>query len=345
MKKAFITGITGQDGSYLTELLLEKKYDVYGLIQKSQTSKNSNFQLLSLDERYDINQVTIHYGDICDYSSLFRIIQEIQPDEIYHLAAQSDRQFSIISPIETADINALGSLRLFTAVHNLHCNAKIFNASSRELFGTSPLECPQNEDTKFYPDSPYAIAKLFSYYCAIYFREKYGIKIWNGILYNHESPRRGENFITRKITRSVAKILSGKQEKLLIGNLDSVRDWGYAPDYVEAMWMMLQSKQPDEFVIATGNGHTIREFIYNAFQHAGISLRWIETGLNERGICKKTNKTLVYCSPELYRLKEKMSLIGDSSKAQKILKWKPKTDFYTLVKKMVDADLKMEGIL
>ncbi|DAC73157.1 MAG TPA: GDP-mannose 4,6-dehydratase [Thermoplasmata archaeon] len=345
MKKAFITGITGQDGSYLTELLLNKKYEVHGLVQKSVTSATSHFQVLSLDEHYDVNQVTIHYGDICDYPSLIKILQEIQPDEVYHLAAQSDRQISFVSPLETADVNALGSLRVFSAVHDSKCDAKIFNASSRELFGSSPSQCPQNEYTKFNPDSPYAIAKLFAYYCAIYYREKYGMKIWNGILYNHESPRRGKNFITRKITRGVAKILSGKQEKLMVGNLDSVRDWGYAPDYVEAMWMMLQSKRPDDFIVATGTGHTIREYIFYAFSHAGISLEWIGKDLNERGIEKKTNKTLIYCSPELYKLKEKMSLIGDSSKAQKILKWKPKTDFKTLIQKMVDADLKMEGII
>jgi len=343
MKKALITGVTGQDGSYLTELLLDKHYEVHGLIQKSVTSANSHFQVLSLDERYDINQVTIHYGDICDYSSLFKIIQEIQPDEVYHLAAQSDRQISFESPLETAEINALGSLRVFTAVHNSKCNAKIFNASSRELYGSSLSECPQNEETPFHPESPYAIAKLFAYYSAILYREEYGMKIWNGILFNHESPRRGENFITRKITSGVAKIISGKQEILYVGNLDAVRDWGYAPDYVEAMWMMLQSKKPDDYVLATGTGHTIREFISQAFHYAGISLEWTGKGLLEKGVEKKINKIRVCCLPELYKPKEKISLIGNSLKLQKTLQWRSKTDFKTLVQTMMEADLKREG--
>jgi len=343
MKKAFITGITGQDGSYLTELLLDKHYEVHGLIQKSVTPENSRFQVLSLDERFDTNQVVVHYGDICDYSLLFKLIQEIQPDEVYHLAAQSDRQISLESPLETAEINALGSLRIFTAVHNSGCDARIFNASSRELYGSSPSECPQNEETQFHPESPYAIAKLFAYYSAIHYREEYGMKIWNGLLFNHESPRRGENFITRKITSGVAKIMSGEQEMLFVGNLNAVRDWGYAPDYVEAMWMMLQSKKPDDYVLATGTGHTIREFISQAFHSAGISLEWIGKDLLEKGVEKKINKTRVCCLPELYRPTEKRSLIGNLLKAQKILQWKATTDFKTLVKKMVEADLKREG--
>lgn len=343
MKKAFITGITGQDGSYLTELLLDKNYEVHGLIQKSVPPAESHFQVLSIDKHYNINQVRIHHGDICDYSSLLKIIQEIQPDEVYHLAAQSDRQISLEHPLETAEINALGSLQVFTAVHKSECNAKIFNASSRELYGSSPQECPQNEETPFHPESPYAIAKLFAHYSAIYYREKYGMKIWNGILFNHESPRRGENFITRKITSGLAKIISGKQEILYVGNLNAVRDWGYAPDYVEAMWMMLQQKKPDDYVLATGTGHTIREFISEAFRCTGINLNWIGKGLLEKGVEKKINKTRVCCLAELYKPKEKISLIGNSSKSQKNFKWRPKTNFKTLVQKMVEADLKREG--
>lgn len=342
MKKAFITGITGQDGSYLTELLLDKKYEVHGLIEKSSTTTNPNFQVLTLDEKYDVNKVTIHYGDICDYSSLYNVIRYIQPDEIYHLAAQSDKQISFKFPLKTAEINALGSLKLFTAVLNSKCDAKIFNASSRELYGSSPTECPQNELTPFHPDSPYAIAKLFAYYSALHYRYEYGLKIWNGILFNHESPRRGKNFITRKITKEIARIILGKKEILYVGNLDSIRDWGYAPDFVEAMWMMLQSKKPDDYVISTGMGHTIREFITQAFHCAGVSLEWCGNGLHETGVDTKISKTRVCCLPELYKLKEKKPLIGNSSKLEKNLQWQPKTEFKTIIKQMVEFDLETE---
>lgn len=325
MKKAFITGITGQDGSYLTELLLDKHYEVHGLIQKSVTPATSHFQKLSLDERYDINKVMLHYGDITDYRSLLKIIKQIQPDEVYHLAAQSDIQISFENPLETADINALGSLRVFAAIHNSKCNAKIFNASSRELYGSAPSEYPQNEKTPFHPESPYAIAKLFAYHCAIFYRNKYGLKIWNGILYNHESPRRGENFVTRKITHGIARIMTGKQKELVLGNLNAMRDWGYAPDYVEAMWLMLQSKNPDDFIIATSEMHSVQEFLDEAMTCAGV-------------------RVPVKVSKNFLRISDVNHLCGDYHKAKKILGWKPKTTFKKLVRIMMEADMKREGL-
>lgn len=344
MKKAFITGVTGQDGSYLAELLLSKGYEVHGLIRRASTFNRERIEHLHKYHEDQNKGLLLHYGDMTDATSLLHILKEIQPDEVYHLAAQSHVQVSFEVPVYSADADALGTLRLLEGIRaaNLLEKTKIYNASTSELFGSSPEK--QNEQTYFYARSPYAAAKLYAYWIAINYREAYNMKIWNGILFNHESPKRGENFVTRKITISIAKILAGKQDKMYMGNMDAMRDWGYAPDYVEAMWMMLQQETPDNYVIATGETHSVREFIEHAFKEVGISIEWKGSGVNEVGIDSKTKRVFIEVSPRYFRPTDVDCLKGDSSKARDALGWIPKVGFKELVKIMVHADLKKEGV-
>lgn len=347
MPTALITGITGQDGSYLAEFLLEKGYDVHGIMRRSSSFNTERIEHLYLDEWVrDMHRkrlLHLHYGDMTDSSSLIRIIREVKPDEIYNLAAQSHVKVSFDVPEYTADTDAIGTLRLLEAVRILGMEKKcrIYQASTSELFG-KVQEVPQSEKTPFYPRSPYAVAKLYAFWIMKNYRESYGMYTANGILFNHESERRGETFVTRKITLAAARIAAGKQDKLYLGNLDSRRDWGYAPDYVECMWLILQQPQPDDFVIATGEYHTVREFTTLAFAEAGINLKWEGTGLEERGIDTSTGNVLVEVDPRFFRPAEVDQLLGDPSKARTVLGWNPcKTEFKDLVRLMVAADKKL----
>jgi len=336
-----ITGVTGQDGSYLAEFLLEKGYEVHGIVRRASTFNRERIEHLHFYENPTRDNLLLHYGDMTDSSNLIRIIREIQPDEIYHLAAQSHVQISFEVPEYTADADGIGTLRLLEAVRFLGLDetTKIYNASTSELYGNTE-EFPQNEETPFHPRSPYAVAKLYAYYIMLNYREAYNLFTCNGILFNHESPRRGENFVTRKITLSVANIVKGKQKKLYLGNLNAKRDWGYAPDYVEAMWLMLQQKEPKDFVIATGKSHSVREFTEKAFREAGIDIEWKGKDVNEKGIDKKTGKIVIEVSPEYFRPAEVDFLLGDASKANEKLGWRQKVGFHELIKIMVNADLK-----
>ncbi|EKE03654.1 MAG: hypothetical protein ACD_20C00172G0007 [uncultured bacterium] len=325
-KKALITGITGQDGSYLTELLLEKGYEVHGIIRRSSSFNTDRIDHLYSDPHIEGTRLFLHYGDLSDSSNVSRLLEKVAPDEIYHLGAQSHVRVSFDTPEYTGDVTGLGTLRLLDAIKDTQINPKFYQASSSELYG-KVQEVPQKETTPFYPRSPYAVAKLYAYWITVNYRESYNMYACNGILFNHESPRRGETFVTRKITMALAKILAGKQDKLFLGNLDSKRDWGYAKDYVEAMWLMLQQDQPDDYVIATGETHSIREFLDEAFGYVGLD--W---------------KKYVEIDPRYFRPAEVDLLIGDPSKAKKNLGWEPKVTFKELVKIMVDADLKTEGI-
>ncbi|MBN2602962.1 MAG: GDP-mannose 4,6-dehydratase [Candidatus Thermoplasmatota archaeon] len=341
MKKALITGVTGQDGSYLAEFLLEKDYEVHGLVRRASTFNRERIEHLHSYDNPTRENLILHYGDMTDSSNLIRIIKEIQPHEIYHLAAQSHVHISFEVPEYTANADGLGTLRLLEAVRflDLQESTKIYNASTSELFGNSKI-IPQNEETPFNPRSPYAIAKLYSFYITKNFREAYNLFACNGILFNHESPRRGENFVTRKITLSISNILRGKQNKLYLGNLDAKRDWGYAPDYVEAMWLMLQQKRPDDYVISTGESYSVRNFAESAFREIDINLEWIGEGFEERGVNSETGEVLVEVSPDYFRPADVDFLLGDSSKARKELGWEPKIGFNDLVKIMVQADVK-----
>ena len=349
MKKAIITGITGQDGSYLAEFLLEKGYEVHGIIRRSSTFNTGRIEHLYLQEwvrdQRQPRAINLHYGDMTDSSSLIRIIGEIQPDEIYNLAAQSHVKVSFDVPEYTADTDAIGTLRLLEAVRMLGLEKKtrIYQASTSELFGLVQ-EVPQKETTPFYPRSPYGVAKQYGFWITKNYREAYGMFAVNGILFNHESERRGETFVTRKITLAAAAIANGKQDKLYLGNLSARRDWGYAKDYVECMWLILQHPTPEDFVIATGEMHTVREFCTLAFHYAGIELRWEGEGINEKGIDQKTNKVLVEVDPRFFRPTEVEQLCGDPTKAKTLLGWQPtKTSFDTLVRLMVENDLKAYG--
>ncbi len=349
MKKAIITGITGQDGSYLAEFLLEKGYEVHGIIRRSSTFNTGRIEHLYLQEwvrdQRQPRAINLHYGDMTDSSSLIRIIGEIQPDEIYNLAAQSHVKVSFDVPEYTADTDAIGTLRLLEAVRMLGLEKKtrIYQASTSELFGLVQ-EVPQKETTPFYPRSPYGVAKQYGFWITKNYREAYGMFAVNGILFNHESERRGETFVTRKITLAAAAIANGKQDKLYLGNLSARRDWGYAKDYVECMWLILQHPTPEDFVIATGEMHTVREFCTLAFHYAGIELRWEGEGINEKGIDQKTNKVLVEVDPRFFRPTEVEQLCGDPTKAKTLLGWQPtKTNFDTLVRLMVENDLKAYG--
>ncbi len=345
-KVALITGITGQDGSFLAEFLIEKGYEVHGIIRRSSSFNTGRIEHLYLDEWVrDMQQkrlVNLHYGDMTDSSSLIRIIQLVQPDEIYNLAAQSHVKVSFDVPEYTAETDAVGTLRLLEAVRILGFEKKcrIYQASTSELYGLVQ-EVPQKETTPFYPRSPYGVAKLYGFWITKNYRESYGMYAVNGILFNHESERRGENFVTRKITLASARIAQGLQDKLYLGNLDALRDWGYARDYVECMWLILQHPEPEDFVIATGEYHSVREFATRAFQEAGIELRWEGSGIDEKGICTRTNRVLVEVDPKYFRPAEVEQLLGDPSKAKKLLGWNPtKTSFDQLVKIMVQADMK-----
>jgi len=345
-KVALISGITGQDGSFLAEFLIEKGYEVHGVLRRSSSFNTSRIEHLYLDEWVrDMKQsrlVNLHYGDMTDSSSLIRIIQEVKPDEIYNLAAQSHVKVSFDVPEYTAEADAVGTLRLLEAVRilGLEKKTKIYQASTSELYGLVQ-EVPQKETTPFYPRSPYGVAKLYGFWITKNYRESYGMYAVNGILFNHESERRGETFVTRKITLAVARIAQGLQDKLYLGNLDSLRDWGYAKDYVECMWLILQHETPEDFVIATGEYHKVREFATLAFQEAGIELRWEGEGVNEKGIDVATGKVLVEVDPKYFRPAEVEQLLGDPTKARTLLGWNPtKTSFPELVKIMVEHDIK-----
>ncbi len=346
MKKALITGITGQDGSFLAEFLIEKGYEVHGILRRSSSFNTGRIEHLYLDEWVrDMKKkrlVNLHWGDMTDSSSLIRIISEIKPDEIYNLAAQSHVKVSFDVPEFTADADAMGVLRLLEAVRiaGLAETCRIYQASTSELYGMVQ-EVPQKETTPFYPRSPYGVAKLYGYWIMKNYRESYGMYCCNGILFNHESERRGETFVTRKITLAAARIAQGYQDKLYLGNLNSLRDWGYAKDYIECMWLILQQPKPDDFVIATGQYHTVREFCTLAFKEAGIELKWEGDGINEKGICVKTGKTLVEVDPKYFRPAEVDQLLGDPTKAKQLLGWNPqKTSFEELVRIMVAHDMK-----
>ena len=336
MKTALITGVTGQDGSFLAELLIEKGYDVHGTIRRSSVDYRERIAHLEGHPKFHL-----HYADLGDSLSLIQVIGKVRPDEIYNLAAQSHVQVSFDSPEFTANIDATGVLRVLEAVRltGLADKCHIYQASTSELYGKVE-EVPQNEKTPFHPYSPYAVAKLYGHWIVKEYREAYGMFCCSGILFNHESERRGETFVTRKITLAAARIAQGKQEKLYLGNLSSLRDWGYAKDYVECMWLMLQNDKPEDFVIATGEQHSVREFCYHAFKHVGIELEFSGEGENEKGIDKATGKVLIEVSPDFYRPTDVVNLWGDPSKARKELGWDPqKTTFEQLVKIMVDADM------
>lgn len=338
MKKALITGITGQDGSYLAELLLEKGYEVHGLVRRSSISNTGR-----IDGLLAKNLITLHDGDLSDSSSIIRVTNLIKPDEIYNLAAQSHVQVSFDVPEYSGDIDALGVLRILEAVRicGLTKTCRIYQASTSELYGKVE-EVPQTENTPFHPYSPYAVAKQYGYWIVKEYREAYGMYAANGILFNHESERRGENFVTRKITLAAARIRCGLQERLELGNLDSKRDWGYARDYVECMWLMLQQEKPEDFVIATGEQHTVRDFTERAFKAAGIDIRWEGRGIDEKGYDAKTNKELVRVNPAWFRPTDVDNLLGDPTKAKSVLGWNPrKTSYEDLIKIMVSHDLKL----
>lgn len=336
MKKALITGVTGQDGSYLSEFLLEKGYEVHGVIRRSSVDYRERIALLEGHENFHL-----HYGDLTDSMAMVKIVNSVRPDEIYNLAAQSHVQVSFDSPEYTANVVATGVLRILEAVRiaGLENSCRIYQASTSELFGKVE-EVPQNENTPLHPFSPYAVAKLYGYWIVREYRDAYGMFCCSGILFNHESERRGETFVTRKITLAAARIAQGKQDKLYLGNLSSLRDWGYAPDYVECMWMILQHDKPEDFVIATGEQHSVREFATLAFRNVGINLRWEGEGVDEKGIDTATGRVLVEVSPDFYRPTDVVNLLGDPTKARETLGWNPtKTPFEQLVKIMTDSDM------
>lgn len=344
LKKALITGITGQDGSYLAEFLLEKGYEVHGVIRRSSSYNQERLEdVMAEDEAsvmYNNKNFYLHYGDITDTSNIIRLISEIRPHEIYNLAAQSHVRVSFDVPEYTADVDAVGTLRILEAVRILGLTetTRIYQASTSELYG-KVQEVPQSETTPFYPRSPYGVAKMYGFWITKNYRESYNMFAVNGILFNHESERRGETFVTRKITLAAARIAQGKQKELKLGNLDSLRDWGYAKDYVECMWLMLQHDQPEDFVIATGEMHTVREFVELAFKHVGIDIEWSGEGVEEKGINKDTGDILISIDPKFFRPAEVEQLLGTPEKAKRMLGWNPtKTSFEELVKIMVDSD-------
>ena len=341
-KTAFITGITGQDGSYLAEFLLEKGYEVYGLFRRGSTNTTQRIADLMQKKAKEDEKLHLVYGDMTDSMNLVRLIMEIKPDEIYNLAAQSHVAVSFEEPEYTANADGMGVLRILEAVRiaGLEKTTRIYQASTSELYG-KVAEIPQKETTPFHPRSPYGVAKLYGYWITKHYREAYGMYAVNGILFNHESERRGETFVTRKITLAVGNIVNGKQEKLYLGNLNAKRDWGYAKDYVECMWLMLQQEKPEDFVIATGETRTVREFVEKAFEVAGINICWTGEGVNEKGVDGATGKVLVEVSPEFFRPAEVDLLLGDPTKAKTVLGWNPrKTTFEELVRRMVEHDFR-----
>ncbi|HEV3151015.1 MAG TPA: GDP-mannose 4,6-dehydratase [Acidobacteriaceae bacterium] len=340
MKKALITGITGQDGSYLAELLLAKGYQVHGIKRRTSLFNTARIDHLYQDPHVEHQKLLLHYGDLTDTSSLIRVLQQVQPDELYNLAAQSHVMVSFEEPEYTANSDAIGTLRLLEAIRTLGLVGKtrFYQASTSEMFGLVQ-EMPQRETTPFYPRSPYGVAKLYAYWITVNYRESYGIHASNGILFNHESSRRGETFVTRKITRALARIKVGLQDKLYLGNLDAKRDWGHARDYVEMMWLMLQQDQPQDYVIATGHQYSVREFVEHAAAHLGIDLHWKGVGADELGIDEE-GRVIVQVDPRYFRPAEVETLLGDASKAHRELGWQPRINFAELVSEMVTEDLK-----
>ena len=339
-KTALITGVTGQDGSYLAEFLLKKGYKVHGIVRPASTFNRERIDQIYLRSEFQDKKLILHYGDLADSSCLNRIVEKAKPDEIYNLGAQSHVKRSFEIPEYTSETNAVGTLRLLDAIKEIGSDIKFYQASTSELFGNSS-KTPQNETTQFSPCSPYASSKLFSYWITRNYAEAYEIFGCNGILFNHESPRRGESFVTRKITLSVARIKAGIQDKLYLGNLSAKRDWGYAKDYVEAMWLMLQQTKPDDYVIATGKSYTVKHFCEKAFAVAGINLIWDGTGVNEKGMDKNSGNIIVEIDPQYFRPVDVEVLIGDARKAEKILGWQPKVEFNELVEIMVEHDIKL----
>ena len=337
MKKALITGITGQDGSYLTELLLKKGYEVHGIIRRSSSFNTFRIDHLYKDESILNKTLFLHYGDLTDSSNLNRLVEKIQPDEIYNLGAQSHVQVSFELPEYTAEVDGVGTLRFLDAIRETGIKTKFYQASTSELYG-KVQEIPQTEQTPFYPRSPYGVAKLYAYWIVVNYREAYNIFACNGILFNHESERRGKTFVTRKISVAVSKIILGLQDSLSIGNLDAKRDWGYAPEYCEGMWRMLQAEKPDDYVMATGETHAVREFIEESFDVLGEEIIWEGEGIDEKGILKSSGQMVVNINPRYFRPTEVDLLIGDPSKAKTNLGWVPKVTFAELVKIMVTAD-------
>ena len=338
--RALITGITGQDGSYLAELLLTKGYEVHGVIRRSSSFNTGRIDHLYQDPHDPNRRLVLHYGDLNDSSALNRILRIVDPDEIYNLGAQTHVRVSFDTPEYTGDVTGLGATRLLEAIRELQLRPRIYQASSSEMFGKA-LETPQRETTPFYPRSPYGVAKSYAYWMTVNYREAYGLFAVNGILFNHESPRRGETFVTRKITRAAGRIKYGLQDRLYLGNLEAKRDWGYAKDYVRAMWLMLRAEEPDDYVIATGQSHTVREFCELAFARLGMPIEWRDNGIDEKGIDRSTGKTVIEIDPHYLRPTEVDLLQGDASKARRNLGWAPTISFEELVHLMVDADLQL----
>lgn len=337
-KKAFITGVTGQDGSYLAEFLLDKGYEVHAILRRA-----SVFTTQRIDHIFNHQNFYTYHGDLSDSSNLHTLLNRIQPDEVYNLGAQSHVAVSFEVPEYTAEVDAIGTVRLLDAIKDLGLKPRFYQASTSELFGGLPKTAPQNEQTPFYPKSPYGAAKLYAYWVTVNYREAYGLYACNGILFNHESPRRGETFVTKKITKAVANIIKGRQKTLQLGNLDAKRDWGYAKDYVEAMWLMLQQETPHDLVIATGKTYTIRQFVELAFKEVGIDISWKGQGIDEKGYNSATGETLVEVNPKYFRPAEVEFLWGDPSKAKKVLGWEPKTPLEELVRIMVKYDLEHDN--
>lgn len=356
MKRALITGVTGQDGSYLAEFLLSKGYEVHGLIRRASTFNTGRIDHIYVDPHTPGASLFLHYGDLSDSSQLTNIIYNIKPDEIYHLGAQSHVRVSFDIPENTGDVTALGTTRLLEAIRKSGIKTKFYQASSSEMFGAAPP--PQNEKTPFYPRSPYAAAKVYAHWMTVNYREGYNMFACNGILFNHESPRRGETFVTRKITRAVANIIAGKQKKIYLGNLEAKRDWGFAPEYVVSQWLILQQNEPEDYVIGTGESHSVREFVEVAFKYAGIEIEWKGEGIKEKGVVSsfipslqslssnlKVGDVLIEIDPRYFRPTDVDFLFADASKARKKLGWEPKITFKELIKIMVDADMELVGLI
>lgn len=341
-KKALITGITGQDGSYLAELLIEKGYEIHGIIRRASTFNTSRIDHLYADPHINGVKLFLHYGDLSDGSNINRILENVQPNEIYHLGAQSHVRVSFDIPEYTGDVSGLGTLRILDAIRETGIKTKFYQASSSEMFGKA-VEIPIKETTPFYPRSPYGCAKVYAYWITKNYRESYGIFASNGILFNHESPRRGETFVTRKITRGLARIKLGKEKILYLGNIDAKRDWGYAKDYVYGMWLMLQQDKPDDYILATNETRTVREFVELSAKYLGFDLVWKGKGVNEKGIDKKTGRIIIEIDPKYFRPAEVDILLGDYSKAKKKLNWQPKVKFNELVEIMARADYDNES--
>ena len=342
-KKALIVGITGQDGSYLAEFLLKKGYEVHGIIRRASTFNTSRLDDIYQDPHEGGRRLFLHYGDIADSSNISRLIEKVKPEEIYNLGAQSHVRVSFDLPEYTGDVTGLGTVRILDAIKHAKIKTKFYQASSSEMFGqVDKKDLPINENTRFNPRSPYGCAKVYSYFITKNYRESYNLFAVNGILFNHESPRRGETFVTRKITRGLARIKAGKDQKIYLGNLDAKRDWGYAPDYVEAMWLMLQHNKPSDYIVATGETHSVREFLEEAAKYVDMDIIWKGKGLGEKGIDRKTGRVIAEIDPKYFRPAEVDVLAGDITKARKELGWQPKVKFKKLVKIMMEADLRNE---